>query len=140
MLASSFYCNYYLGSTAAAWFCFGSLNWRSTSWSWRAPCLFQAFAPTVVLVFLWFIPESPRWLVHHDKPQKALGILTKYHANGAADDELVKYEFQEIQAAIELEEINAKTRYTDFVKGGANRRRLLVLVTMATGTVARLFA
>ncbi|RFU34788.1 hypothetical protein B7463_g1558, partial [Scytalidium lignicola] len=40
ILASSFYCNYYFGSIAAAWFCFGSLNWGDTNWSWRAPCLF----------------------------------------------------------------------------------------------------
>ena len=60
ILASSFYCNYYIGSTAAAWFCYGSLYWGDTDWSWRAPCLFQIMAPMVVLSFLFIIPESPR--------------------------------------------------------------------------------
>jgi MFS family permease len=60
ILASSFYCNYYIGSTAAAWFCYGSLFWGDTTWSWRAPCLFQIMAPLIVLVALFFIPESPR--------------------------------------------------------------------------------
>lgn len=61
MLASCFYCNYYIGSTAAAWFCYGSLYWGETNmWAWRAPCLFQIMAPLVILGFLFIVPESPR--------------------------------------------------------------------------------
>jgi len=134
ILASSFYCNYYLGSTAAAWFCFGSLHWGDTNWAWRAPCLFQICAPLAVLVLLFFIPESPRWLAHHDHADKAIDILARYHANGDRDDELVKYEYQEICHAIKLEEENHKTSFLDFFKTPGNRRRLLVLLTMATGT------
>ncbi|KAF2104987.1 general substrate transporter [Rhizodiscina lignyota] len=135
ILASSFYCNYYVGSIVAAWFCYGSLHWGDTDdWAWRAPCLFQITAPIVVLLFLAVIPESPRWLVHHGKTDKALSILAKYHANGDQNDELVQYEYQEICAIIELEEMNKKTRWIDFVKTAPNRRRLLVLLTMATGT------
>jgi MFS family permease len=39
IVATSFYSNYYIGSIAAAWFCYGSLHWGPTSWSWRAPCV-----------------------------------------------------------------------------------------------------
>ena len=91
-------------------------------------------APAVVLVFLLFIPESPRFLIRHGKTEKALQILGKYHANGDTEDELVKYEYHEICHAIELEEENKKTKYLDFVKTPGNRRRLLVLITLATGT------
>lgn len=65
-----------------------------------------------------------------------MDILAKYHANGDVNDELVKYEYQEICAVIEMEELNRKTKFIDFGKTPANRRRLLVLVTMATGTVS----
>lgn len=134
ILATSFYSNYYIGGSAAAWFCYGSLHWGNTTWAWRAPCLFQIFAPLVILVHLLFIPESPRWLIHHGKTEQAMNILAKYHANGDTEDELVKYEYSEICQAIELEEQNNKTRFVDFLKTPGNRRRLLVLVTMATGT------
>ncbi|KAL1853092.1 hypothetical protein VTK73DRAFT_9108 [Phialemonium thermophilum] len=133
-LRPSFYCNYYFGSIAAAWFCFGSLHWGETNWSWRAPCLFQLMAPVVVLVFLFFIPESPRWLIHHGQKEKAIEILARYHANGDRDDELVQHEYNEICYAIQLEEENDKTRFVDFLKTPGNRRRLLVILTMATGT------
>ncbi|KAJ9613881.1 hypothetical protein H2200_002017 [Cladophialophora chaetospira] len=134
ILSTSFYCNYYIGSTAAAWFCFGSLHWGDTNWSWRAPCLFQIFAPSMVIILLFFIPESPRWLVHHDYTEKAIDMLATYHANGDRHDELVQYEYREICHAIKLEEENNKTRFVDFLKSPGNRRRLLVLITMATGT------
>ncbi|OQU94098.1 hypothetical protein CLAIMM_00510 isoform 2 [Cladophialophora immunda] len=134
ILSTSFYCNYYIGSTAAAWFCFGSLHWGDTDWSWRAPCLFQIFAPLMVLGLLFFIPESPRWLIHHDYTEKAIDILAQYHANGDRSDELVQYEYQEICHAIKLEQENNKTSFVDFLRSPGNRRRLLVLITMATGT------
>jgi len=91
-------------------------------------------APIVVLCFLLIIPETPQWLVHHGQTERVIQILAKYHANGYVNDELVKYEYDEICAIIELEEMNKKTRWEDFNKTAPNRRRLLVLLTMATGT------
>lgn len=76
-----------------------------------------------------------QWLIYNGKKQKAMDILVKYHANGDVNDELVKYEFDEICLAIKLEEESQKCSYVDFIKTPANRRRLLVLLTMATGTV-----
>lgn len=134
IVATSFYSNYYVGSIASAWFCYGSLHWGPTDWSWRAPCLFQIMAPLIVLVYLIFIPESPRYLIRKGKVEKAMQILTKYHANGDPEDKLVAYEYQEICHAIQLEEESKRTKYSDFVKTPGNRRRLLVLLTLATGT------
>ena len=91
-------------------------------------------APLVVLVYLIFIPESPRYLIRKGKIDKALQILAKYHANGDTEDALVAYEYKEINHAIQLEEENKRTNYSDFVKTPGNRRRLLVLLTLATGT------
>ncbi|CAK7212581.1 hypothetical protein SEUCBS140593_001551 [Sporothrix eucalyptigena] len=135
ILTTSYFCNYYFGSIAAAWFCYGTLGWGDTNnWQWRAPCLFQLMAPTVTLVFLIFvIPESPRWLIDHDRHEEALDMLAKNHANGSRDDELVKWEFEEICIALEDEKLNSQTRYLDFLKTPGNRRRLLVILTVASG-------
>lgn len=96
--------------------------------------MFQITAPIVVLAYLMVIPESPRYLIRHGKVDKAMQILARYHANGDREDELVQYEYHEIVHALEMEEENKKTKYLDFLKGSGNRRRLLVLVTLATGT------
>lgn len=133
-VATVYYSNYYFGQIAAAWFCFGTLSWTSTDWRWRAPCLFQAVAPAMVCVHMWFCPESPRWLVHHDRTEEALTILANEHANGDMNDELVQYEYSEIRQALQLEKENQRSKYTDFLKTSGNRRRLLVLVVMGTGS------
>lgn len=85
-----------------------------------------------MLIYLFFIPESPRYLIRHDRTEKALDILARYHANGHREDELVAFEYREICQAIQLEEESKKTKYTDFVSTPGNRRRLLVIFTLAT--------
>jgi hypothetical protein len=56
--------------------------------------------PSVVqLSTVWFLPESPRWLVSKDRYDGALDVLKKYHGDGE-ESELVKLEYAEIRAAI----------------------------------------
>jgi MFS family permease len=133
-IATAYYSNYYFGQIAAAWFCFGTLSWHTTSWRWRAPCLFQAAAPLFVVIHLFFIPESPRWLIKNDRSEQALKILADEHANGDRSDELVQYEYREICHAIDMEKETRNSHYSDFFKTPGNRRRLLVLITMGTGS------
>ncbi|KDN70328.1 hypothetical protein CSUB01_11580 [Colletotrichum sublineola] len=133
-VGTAYYANYYVGQVVAAWFCFGALSWPSTDWRWRAPCLFQAAAPAFVLVHPLFIPESPRWLVKNDRSEEALKILADEHANGYENDPLVLYEYTEICRAIDKERLSQNSKYSDFFKTSGNRRRLLVLVTMGTGS------
>lgn len=133
-VATAYYSNYYFGQIAAAWFCYGVLSWQTSDWRWRAPCLFQIWAPAVVLVHLFFMPESPRWLIDHDRSEEAMKILAKEHANGDLNDELVRYEFDEICQALKYEKENQNAKYIDFLKTPGNRRRLLVLITMGTGS------
>jgi len=48
----------------AAWLCFGALQQAGGStWSWRFPSLVQCVIPIGQVASIYFIPESPRWLV-----------------------------------------------------------------------------
>ena len=80
-------------------------------WSWRLPCIVMIVGPICVLAILIKAPESPRFLVHKDKLEKAMDMLAKYHANGDRDDPLVKWEFNEINASLGQEEVNSKSSY-----------------------------
>ena len=55
------------------------------------------------------MPESPLWLLSKDHHNKALKVLTHYHAKDDADDELVQLEFSEIEAAIALDKEAGQT-------------------------------
>ena len=56
------------------------------------------------VLLIWFVPESPRYLVSKGKDAQALKTLAYYHADGNAEDPLVRYEFEEIKAAIEFDQ------------------------------------
>jgi hypothetical protein len=67
------------------------------------------------------------------KQEKALSVLSKYHANGETDDPLVQLPLHEIESAL-LQEASARSSYLDFFRTPGNLRRLAVILTISVGT------
>ncbi|KAK7421212.1 hypothetical protein QQX98_002342 [Neonectria punicea] len=72
---------WYAGAILAAGVTLGTYDWAN-NWSWRLPTLLQILPSVLTIIFIWFVPESPRWLVSKDRHEEALQILIKYHAEG----------------------------------------------------------
>ncbi|KAG4266716.1 hypothetical protein FPRO04_13188 [Fusarium proliferatum] len=123
-------CNtcWFLGSIAAAWITYGTRVIPST-WSWRIPSLLQMAPSLIQLSTVWFLPESPRWLISNDRSEEALEALTKYHGEGVKT-ELVELEYEEIRAAIEQEKLSGQTTWKSMVSTKGNRYRMFLVICM----------
>lgn len=85
----------------------------------------------IQITFIYWIPESPRWLMAHERHEEALDILAKYHANGDANNATVQFEYTEIKETIALEYQAQKSgSYLDFLRTRGNRYRLMLLVSL----------
>jgi sugar porter (SP) family MFS transporter len=123
-------CLWNLGAIINTWLTFGTKRIDST-WSWRIPTLGQAFPSVIQILFIWFIPESPRWLISKDRTDEALQVLGKYHANGNINHPTVQFEFAEIRETLRLEFLYKKSSsYLDFAKTKGNRYRFLLIMSL----------
>ncbi|KAF2195989.1 general substrate transporter [Delitschia confertaspora ATCC 74209] len=123
-------CLWNVGAIICTWLTFGTKR-ISSDWSWRIPALTQAFPSVIQLIFIFWIPESPRWLIAKERNEEALNILGKYHANGDINNPTVQFEYTEIKETLRLEFQYQKTSsYLDFFKTRGNRYRLLLLASL----------
>lgn len=124
-LVSFYLCSWPLGSLIAAWVTFGTFKMES-EWAWRLPSLLQCAFSLVQAVLSLFAPESPRWLIYQGRKQEALDILVKYHGHGDPNSELVKFEMAEISATLEMEKLQHKSRWAEWVSTRGNLHRLFL--------------
>ncbi|KAK6441414.1 hypothetical protein LTR95_002362 [Oleoguttula sp. CCFEE 5521] len=119
--------SWYAGAIIAAGVTLGTFN-MPNNWAWRIPSLLQVAPSLLQLTFIWFIPESPRWLVSRDRSDEAFEILVKYHGEGDRESPLVLAEFAEIQTTVRFEMENSKRRWVELLQTPGNRRRVAVAV------------
>lgn len=107
------YCNtfWFVGSILAAGAVRGALNLTGNA-SWVLPIWLQLAFPSLILIFIWFAPESPRWLYVHGKMDQAKQVLTQWHGYGNPDSAWVKLQLSEYEEYLELD--GADKRWWDY--------------------------
>ncbi|KAF8885092.1 general substrate transporter [Gymnopilus junonius] len=105
--------------------------------SWRLPLYVQAVPAAINVAFIFFCPESPRWLYSIGKALRAREIIAKFHSRtNDINSPLVDLEMREIDEKIQTDGIN--TRWWDFrplFKTRADRYRayMVILIGQLSG-------
>ncbi|KAF4992378.1 hypothetical protein FDECE_13734 [Fusarium decemcellulare] len=92
---------YYVGSIIASFTVYGTSRNLSGNLAWRLPLWLQMVCPGTVATFIWFCPESPRWLIAQERFEDAKSIIAKYHADGNPDHPIVGLQLTEMAASLE---------------------------------------
>jgi sugar porter (SP) family MFS transporter len=120
---------WYVGAIIAAGITLGTFKVPS-NWSWRIPSILQAFPSIIQFTFIWFVPESPRWLISKGKDDKAREFFVRYHANGDANNQIVQSQYDQVKETLELEQIASRTGWAELYATPANRRRIIIVVCL----------
>lgn len=92
-----------VGVTVAYWLNYGvALHIEPSSRQWRIPVAIQLVPGGFLLIGLFFLKESPRWLMKQGRHEQALSCLA-YMRNSDVNDPAVLHEIAEIRASIEEE-------------------------------------
>ncbi|KAG6819636.1 hypothetical protein H0H93_009988 [Arthromyces matolae] len=122
---------WYSGAIIAAWTTFGTFKINST-WAWRVPSALQGLPSVLQIILIWWCPESPRWLVSKGREAEAEHILAYYHADGNAQDPLIRFELDEIKAALEFDRTVAdNVSWKSLISTPGNRKRLRIIIALA---------
>ncbi|KAF4498666.1 hexose transporter [Fusarium agapanthi] len=114
-----------LGAIIAAWVTYGSFQMQS-SWAWRLPSLLQGAFSVVQASLVMFAPESPRWLIYKGRYQEARDILVKWHGYGDPNSRLARFEMAEITATLEIEKVQNKSRWAEWISTRGNWHRFFL--------------
>ena len=95
------------GSIPAAAITFGT-NFINNDLAWQIPLIFQAFACIIVMFGVFFIPESPRFLIANGREEEAVEFLIKYHGGGNPNSKLVALELEEMRENISQDGIDKR--------------------------------
>ncbi|PQE31130.1 MFS sugar transporter protein [Rutstroemia sp. NJR-2017a WRK4] len=133
IMTSLFNSSWYAGSLIASGITVRTAT-INTDWGWRIPSLLQACPSLIQMLFIFFLPESPRYLISKDRRDEAFDVLVKYHAEGDRNSVFVCAELTQIETTIKLELESAKQSWMDMFRTPGMRRRTYLASAMGIFT------
>ncbi|MCJ1240250.1 hypothetical protein MMC14_008250 [Varicellaria rhodocarpa] len=117
-----------VGALVASWISYGTfIGFADTdSAQWRVSLGLQIVPAIFLGALIMFFPESPRWLIDHNRPDDGLRTLAKLHAHGNIDDAWVRAEYDQIQESITFEHEHETKSYVKLFKNKPSFRRLFL--------------
>lgn len=101
----------------------GMIGYTNT-FSYRFPIGFQLLFPLIVLSFLYFVPESPRWLLRKGRQEKATKNLASLHREDPTFDAVGAVAMMKADVDREAE-IQAESSWLQLLTDPVERRKVI---------------
>ncbi|GAB1524937.1 hypothetical protein RhiTH_008093 [Rhizoctonia solani] len=100
-----------MGFLVANWVGYGC-QYIDNEAQWRIPLAIQVVPAILLLVGMFFLPFSPRWLVEKGRNEEAFQVIQRLHGN-EQNAELIKLEFADMVEQIKHEKVNMSSKLSD---------------------------
>ncbi|CAE6399040.1 unnamed protein product [Rhizoctonia solani] len=100
-----------MGFLVANWVGYGC-QYLDNNAQWRVPLAIQVAPAVLLLLGMFFLPFSPRWLVEKGRNEEALKVIQLLHGN-EQNAEFIKLEFAEMVEQIKYEKANMSSKLSD---------------------------
>lgn len=114
------------GFLVAQWLGFG-IEKLNGSIQWRFPLSFQCLPALILVGGIFFLNESPRWLVEKDRHDEARKVLLNLRGDGTVTSEgFVELELREIIDVVAADRLHNQTSWKTIFLKPTWRKRLLL--------------
>lgn len=116
------------GTLIAYWIDYGASYAGGSSFTWRFPIAFQVVFGLILCIGIYFLPESPRWLLTKDRHEEGLQVIAALYGYDV-NDEACKLQKSIIMDSIAASgQVGTKTPYSALFTGGKTQhfRRMLL--------------
>ncbi|KAK5242219.1 hypothetical protein LTR20_006765 [Exophiala xenobiotica] len=96
---------------------------------WRGITGLQMLFPGALLGAIYWLPESPRYLIAKDRHEEALTILKLLHSSAAQADHFAEMEYYQIRKQIEWDNAHRMT-YLEIFKHPTMKKRAWITICM----------
>ncbi|CAK7235265.1 hypothetical protein SEUCBS140593_009226 [Sporothrix eucalyptigena] len=120
-----------MGGLLSAGVTYKTAQYNST-WAWRLPSGLQGVFSLISLCIMPFLPESPRWLIYHDRHEEALEVIAATEANGNKADTVALAQYKEIADTLRWEKEYGQTvSLKTMINTPSSRKRLMLSLSVA---------
>ena len=120
-----------VGFSMCNWINYG-LSFAGGAVAWRFPLAFQFLFITALYVTVPWLPESPRWLLNHDRADEALDVLSRLQGKDKNDASVVSQQ-QEIAFSVRYEKEHS-IRWRDLLRPQPGATKPLRRLLLGAGT------
>jgi hypothetical protein len=119
---------------SAAWIGYATVFATNIDLQWRLPLAIQNVTPLILLLGVYWIPESPRYLCLKDRNDEALAVLKKIHHDPADPSEATAVaEHFQIMQQVQLDR-QIPSGYIDMFRNPSWRKRCILTIFLLFAT------